>query len=167
MSKPPKRADLPQRDDARRKRWLEPNPRGAAFLDRFVGIRYGCSGKHKSNPYHYDVAPYHGKDSDRSLCDAHTGFTKPDLARVPFLFGRAKQAGLAGNLIWTVDDTGWIYELQVTNAGQNEWHGYPVLPSDPFAQQIWDRFSDWALQHGSAGDQDAAKACALLYGLRK
>lgn len=132
----------------------------------FNGIRYGCSGKHKANPYLYGVDPYRGPDSDRSLCDTHAGFTKADEKRIGALFDRAKMAGLIGNLMWTVDDTGWIYELQVTNQVQNEWHGYPLLPNDVFAPQIWMRFSIWANQHGSAADREAARNSALLYGIK-
>ncbi len=166
MTKPPRRSDLPPRNDEHRKRWLTEDMTPATLADRFHAIRYGCSGKHKSNPYIYGAAPYHGKDSDRSLCDDHATFGQADMARIPSLFVRAQAAGLTGNLIWSVDDTGWIYELQLTNAGLNEWHGYPVLTTDPFARKVWRRFAQWAPALGSKADQDAADACALRYGLK-
>jgi hypothetical protein len=166
MSRPPRRNALPQRDDAQRKRFLYDISQVPELATRFNGIRYGCTGKHKSNPYIFGVAPYHGKDSERSLCDHHAGFGKPDLPRIPALLVRSEAASLAGNLTWTIDDTGWIFEMQITNAGQNEWHGYPMLPTDPFARSVWLRFSGWADRHGQAADRGAAMACALRYELK-
>jgi hypothetical protein len=164
--KPTTRANLPKRDNAHRSRRLDPNPAAPDFAARFMGIRYGCHGKHKRNPYAYGVAPYRGTDTDRSLCDEHAGFSQSDMARIPALFLRAERAGLAGNLIWTVDDTGWVYELMSTNVGLNEWHGYPLLTTDPFARQVWERFANWANQHGNQADRDAAGRCAQFYGFR-
>lgn len=165
MTKPSRRDTLPQRDDAHRKRSLYETGQLKELAERFAGIRYGCAGKHKANPYLFGVAPYHGTDSDRSLCDQHAGFLKEDLQRIQSLLKRAEAASLAGNLIWSVDDTGWIYELQITNAGRNEWHGYPMLPTDPFARTVWSRFRAWAHQAGQPADKNAALACATLYNL--
>ncbi len=166
MTKPPSRKPPPRRDDSRRKRWLAPEPSHDETANRFRDFKYGCYGKHKANPYLYGVDPYHGQDSDRTLCDDHAGFGKHDLARIPTLVKRSAAARLIGNLIWTVDDTGWIYELEVTNHIQNEWHGYPLRTTDPFARQVWQRFSRWAGESGSLNDQKAAQSSALLYGLR-
>ena len=166
MTKPPSRRPLPRRDDSRRKRWLATDLSPKEVADRFRDIRYICYGKHKANPHLYGADPYRGQDSDRTLCDDHAGFGKDDLARIPALLARAAVARLIGNLIWTVDDTGWIYQLEVTNRIRNEWHGYPLLPSDAFARQVWERFSRWADESGSPNDQEAAKSSALLYGLR-
>lgn len=166
MTKPPSRKPLPRRDDSRRKRWLAPAPTPEEVAARFRNIRYICYGKHKANPHLYGSEPYRGPDSDRTLCDDHAGFLRNDLARIPALLERAAAARLIGNLIWTVDDTGWIYQLELTNSVQNEWHGYPLLPSDAFAYQVWKRFAEWADEAGSPNDQKAAKSSALLYGLR-
>lgn len=166
MTKRPSRANLPQRNENGRRKYLTLDLSSQALATRFSGIRYVCYSKHKSNPYIYGLQPYQGQDSDRTLCDTHAGFSKKDLSRIPALLVRARTAGLTGNLIWTIDDNGWIYELQITNVTQNEWHGYPMLPSNPFARQVWMRFSAWADQNGSNSDKDAANNCALLYGLR-
>lgn len=166
MMKPPARRPLPRRDDSRRKRWLATDPSSAEITARFHAIKYVCYGKHKANPHLYDVDPYRGQDSDRTLCDDHAVLGKHDLVRIPALFGRAAAARLFGNLIWTIDDTGWIYELAVTNRVRNEWHGYPLLKDDTFARQVWDRFRRWAAVSGAPTDQTAAKSCALLYGLK-
>lgn len=136
------------------------------LLHIFKDIKYECSGKHKRNPYLYGVDPYRGNDTDRSLCDEHAGFLKCDIKRIPDLFRRSRLARLAGNLIWTIDDTGWMFELMSTNVGLNEWHGYPLLPNDPFARQVWVRFDDWARKDGQQADRNAAERCAILYGFR-
>lgn len=128
MTKPPSRKTLPRRDDSRRKRWLEADPSPQEVEHRFRNINYICYGKHRANLHLYGVEPYRGQDSDRTLCDDHAGFGKYDLARIPALLARAAGAPLIGNLIWTVDDTGWIYQLEVTNRTQNAWHGYPLHP---------------------------------------
>lgn len=166
MTRPPRRHTLPQRDDTHRKRWLYEIEQVKELAGRFARIRYGCAGKHKATPSLFGVAPYHGTDSDRSLCDRHAGFGKDDLPRIQPLLKRAEAASLAGNLTWSVDDTGWIYELQITNVGQNEWHGYPMLTTDPFAHTVWLRFKAWADQRGQTSDRNAATACALLYDLK-
>lgn len=165
--RPTSRANLPVRDDAHRTRELDPNPASPDFAARFTDIRYGCSGKHKRNPYIYNISPYHGRDIDRSLCDEHADFQKSDMVRIPLLFRRAELSGLAGSLIWTVDDNGWIYELMSTNVGLNEWHGYPLLPTDSFARQVWVRFDDWATHLGIKADRETARRCAQYYGFRR
>ncbi len=42
--------------------------------------------------------------------------------------------------VWAVDG-GVVYEAQLTNRGQGEYHGYPMKPDDRFAQYLavkWD-----------------------------
>jgi len=164
MTRRPSRGHLPERDDTHRKRSLMVNPSRQDADERFINIKYECYGKHKANPYLYSAAPYHGTDSDRTLCDEHAQFQNTDIQRIPSLLGRARDAPLFGNLIWTIDDNGWIYELAVTNSGHNTWHGYPLLPRDRFARQVWERFDDWAAKRGGDQDRLAARHCASLYG---
>ena len=39
--------------------------------------------------------------------------------------------------VWAVDDdTGIVYEGRITNAEQTEYHGFPLLASDPFAEEV-------------------------------
>lgn len=45
-------------------------------------------------------------------------------------------------LLWTIDESGWIFELRITNAGQTQYHGYPVLQGDAFARQVLVRARD-------------------------
>ncbi|TWB10753.1 hypothetical protein FBZ89_13222 [Nitrospirillum amazonense] len=53
-----------------------------------------------------------------------------------------------------------------TNTGLNEWHGYPLLPTDSFAKQVWERFANWAIRSGAQADRDAADRCANFYGFQ-
>jgi hypothetical protein len=156
----------PTRKGATRRRWLAENTTPAAADAHFEGFNYGCYGKHKANPYLFNCTPYRGQDSDRSLCDKHAGFGFADMARLKSLVLRAKAAALFGNLTWAVDDNGWIYEMQITNAAQNQWHGYPMLTNDPFAAQVWRRFDAWAQAHGSYADRRAAQSCSMMYGVK-
>lgn len=53
---------------------------------------------------------------------------------------RSEQSnGDTPNLLWTVDESGWIFELRITNADQTQYHGYPVLPGDAFARHVLTR----------------------------
>ena len=39
--------------------------------------------------------------------------------------------------VWAVDDaTGIVYEGRITNADQAEYHGFPLLASDPFTEEV-------------------------------
>lgn len=107
-------------------------------------VSYGAYSKHKYNPTAYKLAPYAGPDIERTYCDAHAGFAKEQTVRIPSLLVRGVMLGLwsdqasgeVPSLLWTVDETGWIYELRITNVGLAQYHGYPVLPNDAFARHI-------------------------------
>lgn len=109
--------------------------------------RYGAYSKHKFNPTAYRLTPYAGSDVERTYCDAHSHFGKDDIARIPALLARGVMLGLwseqgsdcTPDLLWTIDDTGWIFELRITNSGQSQYHGYPVLTGDAFARQVLTR----------------------------
>ena len=166
MPRPRTRSALPVRRDDRRKRALDDAPSEAALLSRFERIRYVGSAKHKRQPHLFGLDPFNGTRGDATLCDEHAGWRPEDAERESRLLGRAHEAGLVGNLIWVVDDNGWIYELQVTNPVQNEHHGYPLLPSDVFAEKVHERFAAWAAAHGTASDRQAEQACRARYGLK-
>ena len=113
---------------------------------------YGPYSKHKLNPHAYGLKPYAGQDDERTFCDAHAAFKPEDCARIPRLLLRGIDLGLWSErgdedgpaLLWTIDDNGWIFELRVTNAGLAQYHGYPVLPGDAFAQHVLTRARDVA-----------------------
>lgn len=106
--------------------------------------RYGPYSKHKFNPTAYNLRPYAGQDEERTYCDAHAHFGKEDFHRIPALLVRGVMLGLwskqhkrdVPSLLWTLDETGWMFELRITNTGQAQYHGYPILPNDAFARHV-------------------------------
>jgi len=166
MKRPKTRDKLPSRRDAMRKRWLEQNVSQAQAESRFAGITYGGSPKHKARPHLFGLTASGFPPPDATLCDRDADFAPGDMARIPALLDRARRARLMGNLIWTIDDNGWIYELQTTDAGRNEHHGYPMRASDPFAEKVLRCFKAWAALYGTDDDRRAADACRNRYGLR-
>lgn len=109
-----------------------------------ASVRYGAYSKHKFNPMAYKLAPYAGQDEERTYCDAHAGFGKDQFNQIPTLLKRGIMLGLwsdnksgdVPSLLWTINDIGWIFELRITNTGQVQYHGYPVLPGDAFARHV-------------------------------
>lgn len=107
-------------------------------------VTYGAHSKHKFNPTAYKLTPYAGQDVERTYCDEHSHFGKTDSIRIPTLLKRGVMLGLwsdqnngdAPSLLWTIDQSGWIFELRITNPGQAQYHGYPVLPGDAFARHV-------------------------------
>jgi hypothetical protein len=166
MKKPKPRPDIPPRSNENRKRRLFDIMSAEQSTTFFAGMKYEGSPKHKQNPHLFGLEPFRGERGDRTLCDAHARFNPDDFARLSRLQECARAASLIGNFIWTVDDNGWIYELAVTNAGQNQYHGYPVWPSEAIAEKVFIRFRHWAALYGSAQDKAAAQACQSFYGFR-
>lgn len=132
---------------------------------------YGAYSKHKFNPTAYRLTPYAGSDVERTYCDAHSHFGKDDFARIPALLIRGVMLGLwseqgsdgTPDLLWTIDDTGWIFELRITNSGQSQYHGYPVLTGDAFARHVLNRAREVAFascQFPIDGDQNVRAAIA-------
>lgn len=119
-------------------------------------VSYGAYSKHKFNPTAYKLAPYAGQDEERTYCDAHANFGIGDLSRIKPLLELGVMLGLwsdddnpdAPNLLWTLDKTGWIFELRITNAGQAQYHGYPVLRGDAFAKHVLVRAREVAFSVG-------------------
>jgi hypothetical protein len=148
-----------------RKRRLEQNATEADVEVRFAGITYGGSPEHKAHPHLFRLTSSGFPPPDATLCDRDAGFAPADVDRIEGLLDRAKHARLIGNLIWTVDDNGWVYELQMTNASRNEHHGYPLRATDPFVERVYRFFEAWASKQGTIADRDAAAACRKRYGL--
>jgi hypothetical protein len=96
------------------------------------------------------------------------------MLKIPSMIQRGISAGLIGkhvnqnvpSMIWTISDRGWIFEARVTNAGQFDYHGYPVRPSEAIAEKVYQRFAVWSQAHGSNADKQAGANCQALYGFR-
>ncbi len=131
------------RNNAKR-RLIATLPTVESRMDLSARVTYGCYSKHKFNPTAYKLSPYAGQDEERTYCDEHAHFGKDNLKRIPALLVRVVMLGLwsdqingdAPSLLWTIDESGWIFELRITNLGQAQYHGYPVLPDDAFARHV-------------------------------
>lgn len=127
---------------------------------------YGPYAKHKFHPTAYKLRPYAGQDEERTYCDAHAGFGRDDFGRIRTLLTRGVMLGLwsdqndgdVPSLLWTLDTTGWIFELRITNSGQAQYHGYPVLPADAFARHVLARAREVAFTEGELPADQVAEA---------
>lgn len=152
-------------------------PTTALRAELSARVTYGAYSKHKFHPGAYKLRPYAGQDEERTYCDAHACFGKKDCIRIPTLLVRGVMLGLwsdhndgdAPTLLWTVDESGWIFELRITNAGQAQYHGYPVLPGDAFARHVLVRARAVAFAEGELpvdlepGAQAAIAAAETFY----
>jgi hypothetical protein len=168
MKKPPQRPDLPRRRSNNDKRRLLPTPAPELIAQLLATATYQGSPKHKINPHIFNLPPYNGQRGDETLCDAHAGFTPAHMATLPALLERGIEAGLIGasDVLWTVADSGWIFEARLTNVDQAEYHGYPVRSSEPIGESVYLRFAAWAEENGTAADKLAATNCKALYGFK-
>lgn len=135
-----------------------------------TSVTYGAYSKHKFNPSAYGLAPYAGTDVERTYCDEHSRFGKAQFRRISALLERGVMLGLwsdqidgdAPRLLWTIDESGWIFELRITNVGQYQYHGYPVLPGDAFARHVLVRARDvLAAEGGQALGHDTGVLAAI------
>ena len=136
-------------------------------------MTYRGISKHKAEPLRFRLPPYTGSRGDESLCDEHASFEPDDMRYVAGWLARGIRAGLIGHIeragvptiVWAVSDHGWIFEARVTNAGQAEYHGYPVRPSEAIAAMVTVRFGEWARSRGTESDRLAWDNCRALYGI--
>lgn len=156
------------RDNANR-RLCATVPTTASRAEFSSRVTYGPYSKHKFNPVAYKLTPYRGPDVERTYCDAHANFGKNDCVRIPGLLKRGVMLGLwseqnDGNvpwLLWTIDESGWIFELRITNSDQAEYHGYPVLPGDAFARHVLVRAREIAFLETELIEQDPKSQAAI------
>lgn len=129
---------------------------------------YRGSSKHKLHPHLYGLPPLNGNRGDATLCD-EADFDPERMAEIPALIRRGIRAGLIGHtkrIVWTVADDGWIFEARETNRDTAEFHGYPILANEVIARAVFNRFSNWATEHGTPQDRSASDSCQLRYGFR-
>ena len=127
--------------------------------------------KHKRHPTAYGLTPYAGEHEDPSFCDEHAGFAPADMARAPGLLARGINAGLFGKtakqgdpgLLWSVDDTGWIYEAQITIPGGAVYHAYPVLPNEAIVRRVLERYALHVTQHATPSLTSSLAKARKLY----
>lgn len=165
MKKPSIRPDIPPRLRDNNKRRLSELVSAEEIESLLASVTYEGSPKHKRNPSIFGLEPFNGSRGDATLCDDHANFQPADMERIPILISRGIRAGLIGSNLWTVDNSGWIYEARLTNSDQAQYHAYPVRPAEAIAEPVYRRFDQWAQAHGDVADKQAAQNCAALYGL--
>lgn len=167
--KKPARRVVPQRTNNNVKRRLALTPT-AEERDSLLGrVMYGAYSKHKLNPAEYGLDAYNGPDEERTYCDKHSSFYKNDTRRIPRLLRRSVKLGLwseqaaqgVPRLLWTIDKTGWIFELRITNTGLAQYHGYPLLPGDAFANIVLERLNQIVTASDYLPSQDPELVAAL------
>jgi hypothetical protein len=152
------------------RRLIATMPTIASRAELSARMKYCAYSKHKFNPTAYRLTPYAGPDVERTYCDAHADFGTGDFVRIPTLLNRGVMLGLwsdqsnedVPSLLWTIDDSGWIFELRITNSGQAQYHGYPILPGDAFARHVLVRAREVAFAEGEFPvDQDPNAQAAI------
>ena len=168
MKKPRKRPVLPARRSNNDKRRLIANPAPDYIEELRRNITYQGSSKHKQHPHLYGLTSFQGDRGDATLCDRDANFQPSDLNSIPQMIQRGLRAGLVGEsgVIWAVADNGWIYEARITNVEKTEYHGYPVLATEPIAEVVYGRFKEWVQRHGNQSARRAVQQCKMLYGFR-
>lgn len=166
MRKPAKRPGVPPRLSNNDKRRLISTPDPCHMETLLQNVKYRGSSKHKLNPKLYGLDAFHGQRGDATLCDRDANFQPADLGSINDMIKRGLRAGLVGNkdIIWAIADNGWIYEARLTNVCQTEYHGYPVRSSEPIAEVVYRRFTEWAQNSGDQAARLAAENCKNLYG---
>lgn len=165
--KPDKRSEIPPRDSDNDNRRLLNEIDQGVLLNLKNTINYAGHPKRKRNPHVFGLPRYNGKRGDETLCDKHAGFTKAQMAGIPLLLQRGLAAELVGErIIWSIADDGWMFEARLTNRDTNEFHGYPVRPSEAIAELVFERFERWARRNGGAQEKLAALRCAERYGFK-
>lgn len=175
--KPPPRIVVNRSRNNANRRLTDTLPDILAREELSARVTYGAYSKHKYNPTAYKLSPYAGQDEERTYCDAHAKFSTENSHRIPALLKRGVMLGLwsdhhkkdAPSLLWTLDESGWIFELRITNPGQLQYHGYPVLPGDAFARHVLTRAREIAFNKDEfpigqdPGAQAAVVAAEIFY----
>lgn len=168
--KPPSRIVVQRSRNNVKRRLVSVLPALESRLALAECVRYGAYSKHKYKPDAYGLAPYAGMDVDRTYCDAHASFGKESASRIPALLRRAVMLGLwseqhvgeVPSLLWTVDESGWVFELRMTNVAQAQYHGYPLLSGDAFAKRVLARVAEVCRAQENPAAQDPDLRAAIV-----
>lgn len=108
-------------------------------------MRYGGNPEHKRNPGDFGLIPPAVPRADKTLCDAVAAFSKRIALR--YLHDGIRKGLMSvqtrGDFpqnIWAVTDTGEPLEAQLENSALGAYHGYPMLETDPFREEVLQRW---------------------------
>ena len=100
---------------------------------------------HKKNPGDFGLTPPSGPRPGKTLCDIANIFEKAIASR---LLQEGARRGLVSRQfqgewpqnIWAVNDDGTALEAQLENRDTGAYHGYPLLPTDPFVELVTEQW---------------------------
>lgn len=103
--------------------------------------KYCGSPYHKKYPDDYDMPDLPKPRPDKTRCDGTRSICREEamqLLRCGFEYGMVSNQRRQGwpQNVWAVDEEGVVYEAQLQNAPQGEYHGYPMKIGDDFAEVV-------------------------------
>lgn len=109
--------------------------------------KYFGSPFHKRHPDDYGMPELPKPREDKTQCDADRRIRYGEAVR---LMKKGFRRGLISvqwrgqwpQNVWAVDANGVVYEAQLQNAEQGEYHGYPMKANDDFTEVVrteWER----------------------------
>ncbi len=137
----------PRQDAFNPKRKLQPRKGqdSACLVELASKVRYGGNPEHKRNPGDFGLTPPSDPRPGKSLCDLVGVFSRTEALKL-------LQSGLRSGLIsdrfvgnwpkniWSVMADGSALEAQLENSEIGSYHGYPMPDSDPFVQDVMERW---------------------------
>ena len=131
------------------KRRLRPIPQGEeaiAYLKQLATkITYGGNPEHKRNPGDFGLQPPSQPRQGKTLCDETEIFARRDaqsLLREGAHRGlvSVQERGSWPQNVWAMAANGVVVEAMLENSLTGQYHGYPMLESDPLADEVRERW---------------------------
>lgn len=108
-------------------------------------VNYGGNPEHKRHPGDFGLTPPSQPRPDKTLCDAVKIFSRAEAARLlkdgvrKGLISEIERNGYPQN-VWAVTEDGCPLEAQLENEATGAYHGYPMPESDPFREEVLERW---------------------------
>ena len=119
----------------------------ALLVELAQTVTYGGNTEHKRDPGDFGLTPPSQPRADKTLCDAVNINTRSAARRV--LRAGAKKGliseqtrGKFPQNIWAVTADGHPLEAQLENSLQGIYYGYPMPSTDPFRNEVLDRWNE-------------------------
>ncbi len=137
------------RRTANPKRRLRPMPQDEKARDHLkqlaTKITYGGNPEHKRNPGDFGLQPPSQPRLGKTLCDEAEIWTRRDAQS---LLREGAHRGLVSvqerdgwpQNVWAIAANGVAVEAMLENPVTGRYHGYPMLESDPLAEEVRERW---------------------------
>ena len=128
------------------KRKIKENPDQRDLEQVVEKASYECSTDHKKYPIGTPGFQF-GPRPDATLCDSAGVTTVRQATRLlrtgarRGLVSEQTRGGFPQN-IWSVDKDGCPFESELTNQRQGVYHGYPMGHTDPFREEVLQRWRE-------------------------